>query len=187
MGPNGEPSRSPLLGPAVPHRPPRTAPADAGGALPPFAPRRAQPQEPSSAPQPPRAPEPPGPPPASPPPPADPFSYFGGAGQVELEPLEPVEPTRETEAPAIADFLATELPQSETLQAARVPAAPAMSEEIGVPGEGEAYAEVADRLERIARALRDGGHGTLLASGDPLTALILGFAMGLAEGGKPGR
>lgn len=43
--------------------------------------------------------------------------------------------------------------------------------------------EVAERLERIAAALRDGSAGTLLSepSTDPLAALVAGYALGYAR------
>jgi hypothetical protein len=52
----------------------------------------------------------------------------------------------------------------------------------------EALAEVAGRLERIARTLRD-DPGDLLsgASADPLDLLVAGYALGLAQGRAHGR
>jgi hypothetical protein len=52
----------------------------------------------------------------------------------------------------------------------------------------EALAEVAGRLERIARTLRD-DPGDLLAGGsaDPLDLLVAGYALGLAQGRAQGR
>lgn len=62
-----------------------------------------------------------------------------------------------------------------------------MSAEVGRAAEQGVYGEVADRLERIARQLRDGGPGALLSSNDPLTSLIVGFAMGVSAGARSGR
>lgn len=125
------------------------------------------------------------------------------------EPAAPVPPAAAqapgTPAPPLADGPADERQEDEEdawdiahLLEATAPAAPVAE----VPAAGEAptseqppvvatqgFEAVADRLERIARALRAGNLGEVMHSDarDPLHLLIVGYALGFSEGERRAR
>ena len=51
---------------------------------------------------------------------------------------------------------------------------------------GDALAEVADRLEGVARALREGRPLEVATDGDPLQLLVVGYALGYAQARRTG-
>lgn len=56
----------------------------------------------------------------------------------------------------------------------------------GGGGAGDALVEVADRLEGVARALREGRPLEVATDGDPLQLLVVGYALGYAQARRRG-